>query len=140
LWPLWSSSRAQAPAKGFTLEQILSYPFPDNLVASPKGSTIAWTFNERSARNIYIAEGPDFHERRLTNDPHDEGQEVTHLSFAADGRTLVYGDHGSNWSADSNLQPNPSSSATQPRMQVWSIATAAGEAPPKLLGEGRSQP
>ena len=54
------NAQAQTPARGFTLEQILSYPFPDNLVASPKGSTIAWTFNERGARNIYIAEGPDF--------------------------------------------------------------------------------
>ncbi len=133
------NTQAQSPPKSFTLEQVLNYPFPDNLVASAKGSAIAWTFNERGARNIYIAEGPGFEERRLTNYPLDEGQELTSLSFAPDGRTLVFvrgGDHGSNWSAEGNLQPNPSSSAAQPRMQVWSIATAPGDAAPKLLGEG----
>jgi hypothetical protein len=59
-------AQSAAPTKGFTLDQVLNYPFPDNLVASPRGSTIAWTFNERGARNIYIADGPEFQARRLT--------------------------------------------------------------------------
>jgi Tol biopolymer transport system component len=132
------TAQAPAPADAFTLEQVLNYPFPDNLVASPKGSLIAWTFNERGVRNIFVGEGPEFHGRRLTPYQHDDGQELTNLSFAPDGRTLVYvrgGDHGANWSAEGNLQPNPGSSAVQPRMQVWSIA-ASGESAPTLLGEG----
>ena len=48
---------AQTPAPSpFTVEQVLSLPTPDNLTASPVGSTIAWTFNERGVRNIYVAE------------------------------------------------------------------------------------
>src|SRR5438477_278710 len=43
---------SSAPA-AFTIEQVLSLPTPDNLIASPTGSTIAWTFNERGVRNIY---------------------------------------------------------------------------------------
>ena len=133
-----ATAQVPAPAGAFTLEQVLAYPFPDNLVASPTGSSIAWTFNERGVRNIYLGEGPEFQARRLTPYQHDDGQELTNLSFAPDGKTLVYvrgGDHGSNWSAEGNLQPNPGSSAVQPRMQVWSIATTIGAAP-KLLGEG----
>ena len=115
---------AQAPPS-FTLEQILDYPFPDNLVASPKGSTIAWTFNERGVRNIYAADGPDFKARKVTGYAADDGQELTNLSFSTDGRTIVYvrgGDHGANWNAEGNLQPNPASSTQQPRMQVWAVA------------------
>lgn len=103
-----------------------------------KGAAIAWTFNERGLRNVYFAGGPDFTARRLTSYLADDGQELTSLSFSADGKTIVYvrgGDHGSNWPADGNLQPNPSGSPVQPLMQVWSIATAA-DATPKLLGEG----
>src|SRR5205807_6468827 len=48
------------------VDQVLSYPFPDELIASPAGSTIAWTFNERGVRNIYAADGPAFTARRLT--------------------------------------------------------------------------
>lgn len=118
----------------FSVDDILSLPQPDNLVASPIGSTIAWTFNERGARNIFVATGPDFAARRLTATTEDDGQELTQLTFSNDGKTIVYvrgGDHGSNRAAD---PPNPSSSPVPPRMQVWAVPVAGGDA--KTLGEG----
>jgi dipeptidyl aminopeptidase/acylaminoacyl peptidase len=133
-----SGSQAPAPPGAFTLDRVLDYPFPDNLIAAPKGATIAWTFNEHGARNIYVADGPEFQARRVTPYAGDDGQELTSLAFAPDGKTIVYvrgGDHGANWAADGNLQPNPGSGVVQPRVQVWSIATVAN-ATPKLLGEG----
>ena len=54
------------PIGAFTLDRVLDYPFPDNLVAAPKGATIAWTFSEHGGRNIYVADGPEFQARRLT--------------------------------------------------------------------------
>jgi hypothetical protein len=36
-----ATAQVPAPAGAFTLEQVLAYPFPDNLVASPTGSSIA---------------------------------------------------------------------------------------------------
>jgi hypothetical protein len=73
----------------FTVEQVLSHPFPADLVAAPAGSRIAWTMFERGHRNIYAADGPDFRPRRLTRYDADEGQELTHLSFSDDGAYLV---------------------------------------------------
>ncbi len=46
-----AQSRAQ-----FTIEQITSYPFPNELTASSSGSRIAWAFNERGQRNVWVAE------------------------------------------------------------------------------------
>ena len=129
---------AQAPAPPFTLDQVLAFPFPDNLVAAPKGALVAWTFNERGARNIYVAQGPDFAARRITPYVGDEGQEITSLRFSPDAKTLVYvrgGDHGANWPADGNLAPDPDSSAGQPRVQVWAVPTTGATAP-TLLAEG----
>ena len=78
---------AQAPSGApFTVEQVLSLPTPDNLIASPVGATIAWTFNERGVRNIYAADGPGFAARKLTNNKDDDGQELTNLSFSNDGK------------------------------------------------------
>ena len=135
-WSVDSRIAAQQPApRSFTVDQILSLPAPDNLAASAVGSTIAWTFNERGARNIYVADGPRFEPRRLTSYLEDDGQELTHLSFSSDGETIVYvrgGDHGSNRPGDA--PPNPAGSPIQPKMQVWSVPAAGG--PPKLLGEG----
>jgi dipeptidyl aminopeptidase/acylaminoacyl peptidase len=135
-----AGGRAQTPAPSgaFTLDRVLDYPFPDNLVAAHTSATIAWTFNERGSRNIYVADGPDFQARRVTPYSGDEGQELTSLAFTRDGKTIVYvrgGDHGANWPADGNLQPNPNSSPAQPRVQIWSIA-ATGNAAPTLVGDG----
>jgi dipeptidyl aminopeptidase/acylaminoacyl peptidase len=127
---------AQAPP-AFTLDDILSHPFPDSLIAAPAGNAVAWTFNERGQRNIYVAAAPDFTARRVTAYLRDDGQELTSLSFSSDGKTLVYvrgGAHGSNWPAEGNLPPNPAGDTTQPKVQVWSVPAAGGT--PVLLGDG----
>src|SRR5438067_3296445 len=124
---------AAAPSS-FTVDQVLSLPQPDNLVASPVGSTLAWTFNERGVRNVYVADAPGFTPRRLTAYTDDDGQELTQLSFSRDGHLLVYvrgGDHGSNRAND---PPNPAGSPVQPKVQVWAVAVAGGA--PKMIGEG----
>ena len=131
----FSPPAAQTPAPSFAVEQILGFPSPENLVASPVGSAVAWTFNERGVRNIYVAEGPDFTSRRITSYAEDDGQELTQLSFSDDGKTIVFvrgGDHGSNRQGEA--PPNPSGSPVQPRIQIWSAAAAGGS--PKVIADG----
>jgi dipeptidyl aminopeptidase/acylaminoacyl peptidase len=125
----------QAAVQSFTVEQIKSYPFPNELTASATGSRIAWAFNERGARNVWIAEGPEFKARKLTNYEADDGQELTSVSLSADGKYVVYvrgGDHGANF--DISVGVNPAIATTQMKVQIWSAPFAGGE--PKLLGEG----
>src|SRR4030095_1298043 len=125
----------QAASRPFTVEQILSFPSPENLVASPVGSTIAWTFNERGVRKLYVAAGPEFQARRITAYTDDDGQELTQLSFSRDGTTIVYvrgGDHGSNRGGDT--PPSPRKLPIQPKIQIWSVAVSGGS--PKLIAEG----
>lgn len=45
-------ARAGAP---FTLSQVLSSPFPEDLIASPHGDAIAWVLNAKGVRNIWVA-------------------------------------------------------------------------------------
>jgi dipeptidyl aminopeptidase/acylaminoacyl peptidase len=131
-----TSARTRQGAS-FGVEQVINYPYPSELVASPTGSRIAWAFNIKGMRNIWVAEGPDFKARRLTDYMTDEGQELTFLEFSHDGNYIVYvrgGDHDSNGPAAGNLQPDPASSPVQAKMEVWSVPFAGGT--PKLLGEG----
>jgi dipeptidyl aminopeptidase/acylaminoacyl peptidase len=117
-------------APSFTLEQVRSYPYPTGLVAAPNGAAIAWVLNERGVRNVWEAQAPDWTPRRLTGYTADDGQELTQLAFAPDGRTVVYvrgGDHGSNWAAEGNLAPDPASSPIQPKVGIWAVSTQGGE-------------
>jgi dipeptidyl aminopeptidase/acylaminoacyl peptidase len=119
----------------FSLEQIKSYPFPNELTAAATGSKIAWAFNERGSRNLWVAEGPDFRARKLTNYEADDGQELTSVSISADGKYVVYvrgGDHGSNF--DSAVGVNPALAPVQMKVQIFSVPFVGGES--KLLSEG----
>ncbi len=127
-------SMLHAQGHAFTVEQILGFPSPDNLIASPVGSTVAWTFNERGVRNIYTASGPAFEAHKVTAYTDDDGQELTQLSFSKDGKTIVYvrgGDHGSN---RGETPPNPAELPVQPRIQIWSVPVTGGT--PKLVADG----
>ena len=130
-----SPQQAALPAASFTMEQIKSYPFPNELTAAATGSRIAWAFNERGVRNIWVAEGPDFKARQLTSHRTDDGQELTSVSISADGKYVVYvrgGDHGSNF--DRSVPVNPTLAPSQMKVQIWSVPFAGGE--PKAIAEG----
>lgn len=115
------------------LEAYLGYPAPANLTSH--GDRIAWTFNEKGKRNIFVAEAPGLEARQLTAYDRDDGQEITGLAFAANGASLVYvrgGEHGSNWAASKGV--NPASRTLGPGVQLWSIPFAGGK--PALLASG----
>jgi len=123
-----------AAQERFTLEQILSAPFPADLVASKTGSRIAWTLNERGQRNVWVAEGPDFKARRLTSYLEDDGQELSSLSFSADGNMLVYARGGGKNPA--GQFPNPTSNPAGAEQAVWMISWSGGE--PNKIDTGHS--
>jgi acetyl esterase/lipase len=137
---VWScvTPSAVLEAQGrFTLEQVKGYPYPTELVAAGTGERLAWAFNERGLRNLFVAEGPTFAARRLTNYTRDDGQELTSVSVSNDGRWVVYmrgGDFGSNF--DDALPVNPLGMPTPTRVEIWSVPYGGGT--PVSLGEGDS--
>src|SRR6478752_4728414 len=68
-----------AQGKQITLEELLSAPFPDGLVASPSGGVVAWTFDEGGSRNVWVARPPDYKASRITSYHGDDGQEIAEL-------------------------------------------------------------
>lgn len=126
---------AAQPVSPFSLGQVKSYPFPNELTASASGARLAWAFNEQGRRNVWVAEGPDFQPRRLTSYLSDDGQELTSLAISKDGRYVVYvrgGEHGSNWEVTTPV--NPASSTASTPVQIWSVPFSGGD--PKLLASG----
>lgn len=122
-----------APPEGVTLERLLGSPFPTSMISAPAGGRVAWVFNDRGRRNIWIAEPPDYKGRRLTTYTEDDGQELTGLAWAPDGGSLCYvrgnGSHGGE-------TLNPHSTPQVAEQTVWIVPTKEGA--PRRLGAGHS--
>ena len=115
--------------KSFTLEQVLSAPFPSELVAAPGGGKVAWLLNERGARNIWIAVAPDFKGVRLTNYTADDGQDIGQLHWTPDARAVLY-TRGGDLEFLGRPDPNPAADPAGVEQAIW--IAAPGEAPRKL--------
>jgi dipeptidyl aminopeptidase/acylaminoacyl peptidase len=114
----------------FTLEQVMSSPFPYSLTAATHADRVAWVFDARGVRNIWVVDGPDFQAHAITHFDRDDGQDISRLQLSPDGKTVVYvrGDDLN----DTGSAPDPSSSLEQPLQQVWAVDVNGGA--PRLLG------
>ncbi len=119
-------------AQSFTLEAIMSYAFPSNLVASPRGDLVAWVFNWKGNRNIWIAKGPEYKARQLTSYSSDDGQGLGQLAFNFEGTVVVYVRGGS--ANRAGEYPNPTSDPKGAEQAVWAINVEGGN--PWRLGQG----
>jgi dipeptidyl aminopeptidase/acylaminoacyl peptidase len=122
---------AQAP---FTLEQVLSYSFPSELVAAEHGTRVAWVFDAKGVRNIWIADGPDYDRSAhpITHFTADDGQPIASLRLTPDGKTAVFA-VGTELN-DDHESADPASWTEEPKQQVFAV-DIAGNAAPRLLGE-----
>ena len=126
---------AASPQTGFTLEQVLSYPFPLDLTSAHQGDRIAWVINQNGVRNVWVAKAPDFKPRQVTRFTHDDGQEITQLTFSPSGDALVFvrgGDHDANWPVKAAV--DPASSPVEPKVMLWAVDLRASTA--RELTEG----
>jgi dipeptidyl aminopeptidase/acylaminoacyl peptidase len=123
------SAFAQKPS--FTLEQVMSSPFPTGLTAADKAPRIAWVFDAKGERNIWIADAPSFEGRQVTHYQGDNGQDIFSPKLTPDGKTVVYA-RGSEVSHEGHVA-NPATEIKEPKQQVWAADVETGK--PRLLGE-----
>ena len=126
------AASAQTP---FTVEQIMSSPFPSELIAATHGNRVVWVLDARGVRNVWVAEGPDFihSARQLTHFTIDDGQPIASLRLTPDGKTALYV-LGTELN-DGQESANPLSSIKGAKQQVFSLEIDAKDTAPRLLGD-----
>jgi dipeptidyl aminopeptidase/acylaminoacyl peptidase len=133
-----SSSRTD-PSRQFTIEQVLSAPFPTDLIAAPAKGRFAWVFNAEGKRNVWVAEpangGSGYSSRQITNYSEDDGQDLGDLAWTPDANSVVYV-RGGDLEFTRAAYPNPSRVAAGVEQDVWIVSVAGGE--PRKIGEGHS--
>ncbi len=115
---------------GFTLEQVLGFAFPDGLTAASAADRVAWSFDIRGVRNVWVADGPAFAARQVTHYSEDDGQAIASVRLTPDGKTAVYA-RGSETNSEGKVA-DPTSDVQEPEQQVWAVDVASGQ--PRLLG------
>ena len=102
-----------------TIEDFLSAPFPASLTASADGKSIAWVFNDKGSRNIYVASAPTFDVKKITTYTGDEGIEISGVQFTPDGDNILFVRGNAN---NRNGEPaNPAFLQTSTARNIWMI-------------------
>jgi dipeptidyl aminopeptidase/acylaminoacyl peptidase len=112
-------------APSFTIDQVLSSPFPEDLLASPHGDAVAWVMNARGVRNVWVARAPLFNGVPVTHFTEDDGQELSEIAWNPDGTSLFFTRGG-----DPNSRgefPNPLTVSAGVHQEIWT-AELSGEA------------
>jgi dipeptidyl aminopeptidase/acylaminoacyl peptidase len=115
----------------FTIEQVLSAPFPYGLTSAAHALRVAWVFDNKGERNIWVASSPDFAPRQVTHYKGDDGQQIASVRLTPDGKTVVYA-RGSEVNKQ-GTSANPQSLAKMPKQQAWAVNVSGGES--RLLGD-----
>jgi len=123
--------RAQASSASFSLEQVLSSPFPTNLVAAQQRGRIAWLFAAKGEHNVWVADAPSFEARAVTHYTGDDGMPLAALKLTPDGRTAVYA-RGTEANGAGEIA-DPTSGVEKRTQQVWAVDIDKGD--PRLLGD-----
>ena len=119
-----SIAHAQVRDEQFPVSAMLSAPFPSEIIAN--SNSLAYVLNDRGARNIWYAAGPEFDARAVTAFTGDDGIGVSDLQFTPDGEQLVFVRGGSPNRAGE--LPNPASLPDGGELAVYVVPTAGGEA------------
>jgi dipeptidyl aminopeptidase/acylaminoacyl peptidase len=123
-------------AQSFSLEQVMSSPFPSDLVASKRGDKLAWAFDAEGKRNIWIAEAPAYAARQLTHYEKDDGGELTDLVFAPNGGLIAYARGNEQGKNSAGEYANPTSDPDGTRKEIVVADTRTGRV--TVIGEGEA--
>jgi dipeptidyl aminopeptidase/acylaminoacyl peptidase len=120
-----------ALAQAFTVEQVMSAPFPLELTAARSAPRVAWVFDSKGERNVWMADAPEFAPRQMTHYQGDDGQQIASVRLTPNGKTLLYA-RGSEVNKQ-GTSANPISLPKMPKQEVWAVDATGGQ--PRLLGE-----
>jgi dipeptidyl aminopeptidase/acylaminoacyl peptidase len=126
--PAFAAPRAPA----VSIEEVMQAPYPSSLVASAKGNSVAWVFDTKGCRNIWVAQGG--RARQITPYTLDDGFDIGDLAWSTDEGLVAYVRGGS---IEDDLPANVNNSPEGPApKEVWVISTSSGA--PRKVAAGHS--
>jgi dipeptidyl aminopeptidase/acylaminoacyl peptidase len=126
---------AQPAHAPFTIEAVMSAPYPSSLVAAPSGRIAAWVFNARGVRNIWVGDAAGSPQARaITSYAADDGFDIGELAWAPGGGAIAY-TRGATLEDDGPANVVSAAAGPSPR-EIWVVPVSGGA--PRKIGTGRA--
>ncbi|HEY2678166.1 MAG TPA: prolyl oligopeptidase family serine peptidase [Steroidobacteraceae bacterium] len=128
---------AASPAHtaAFTIDDVMQAPYPSSLAGSPTGRSVAWVFDTRGCRNIWVASSSQgMKARQVTSYTKDDGYDIDGLAWSPDASMLAYV-RGQSVEDDLPANVNNSAEGPMPR-EVWVASIATGQV--RKVGAGHA--
>ncbi len=120
-------SGAVASTPPFTLEQVMQVPYPSSLEASGTSDAVAWVFDTKGTRNVWVADAAHAMKgRQITAFTEDDGFDIGEISWSCDGAQIAF---TRGQTLEDELPANVASLATGAvSREVWLVPTGGGTA------------
>ncbi len=119
----------------FTIDQVMGAPYPSSLTAAPRGRGVAWVFESRGVRNIWVADADSGTKgRQVTTFTGDDGYDIGDVAWSADAKWIAF---SRGQTLEDDQPANVASSPAGPiGREIWITATSGGGA--HKVGSGHS--
>ena len=132
---LFMTQAAGAHPAAFTLNDVMQAPFPYDMVAAPRGAAVAWVFDAKGCRNIWVRDpSHGAKARQITPYTQDDGFDIGELAWSPDTKSIAF-TRGESLDDETPANVNNSPQGPMPK-EVWVVATAGGV--PHKVGAGES--
>ena len=126
---------AGAHSAAFTINDVMQAPYPSELVAAPAGRAVAWVFDTKGCRNIWVADSSgSVKAHPVTAYTEDDGFDIGELAWSPDTKSIAF-TRAETLEDEAPTNVTSSPEGPKPR-EVWVVATAGGA--PHKMGAGHS--
>jgi dipeptidyl aminopeptidase/acylaminoacyl peptidase len=132
---LLMTQAAGAHPAAFTINEVMQAPYPSNLSAAPSGTAVAWVFDTKGVRNIWVADSSGAAPARpITAFTEDDGFDIGDLAWSPDAKSIAF------TRAETLEDDAPANVGSTPGgptgREVWVVSTSGGA--PHKVGNGHS--
>src|ERR1700683_3321553 len=88
---LFMTQAAGPHPPAFTLDDVMQAPYPYDMVPTPTGSAMAWVFDAKGCRNIWVADpSHGAKARQITPYTQCDGLNIGNLAWSPDTKSIAF--------------------------------------------------